>query len=206
MGEGFTLVVPERIHLSPIKEISMRLVSSRTSRAASLAAMPVVVLLSSACGDQPGATAPVAVRSVEVSAQPVSNSISTDPITDIVAAVTAAWTAKDASAYAAPYAADVQAVSPRGDLLAGRDVFRAQHVFLFGGPFAGSTQTIAVRDVRFLTGTIAIVAQDVTLTGYAFLPPGLPSSGGVVRTRVTWVVEKRAGQWEIVFQQMTPAL
>ena len=184
----------------------MRLVSSRTSRAASVAAMPLVVLLSSACGDRPDATAPIGVRSVEVSANPVSNSISTDPITDLVAAVTAAWTAKDASAYAAPYAADVQAVSPRGDLLAGRDVFRAQHVFLFAGPFAGSTQTIAVRDVRFLTGTIAIVAQDVTLTGYAFLPPGLPSTGGVVRTRVTWVVEKRGGEWEIVFQQMTPIL
>lgn len=184
----------------------MRLVSAGTLRAASIAAMPFVALLSSACGDQPNATAPIAVRPVEVSAQPASSNISTDPIMDLVAAVTAAWTAKDASAYAAPYAADVQAVSPRGDLLAGRDVFRAQHVFLFGGPFAGSTQTIAVRDIRFLTGTIAIVAQDVTLTGYAFLPPGLPSSGGVVRTRVTWVVEKRGGEWEIVFQQMTPIL
>ena len=184
----------------------MRLMSARTSRAASIAAMPLVALLSSACGDQPDATAPIGVRSVEVSAQPISNSISTDPITEIVTAVTAAWTAKDASAYAAPYAADVQAVSPRGDLLTGREAFRAQHVFLFGGPFAGSTQTIEVRDIQFLTGTIAIVYQDVSLTGYAFLPPGLPSSGGVVRTRVTWVVEKRGGSWEIVFQQMTPRL
>ena len=121
-------------------------------------------------------------------------------------AVTAAWAAKDAVAYAAPYAQDMQGVSPRGDLLDGRDTFRAQHVLLFGGPFAGSTQTIEVRDIRFLTGTIAIVQQDVALTGYAFLPPGLPSSGGVVRTRVTWVVEKRGGSWEIVFQQMTPRL
>jgi len=141
-----------------------------------------------------------------VSAKSPSSSISTEPILDIVSAVTAAWAAKDAAAYAAPYAADVQAVSPRGDLLAGRDVFRAQHVFLFGGPFAGSTQTIAVRDIHFLTGTIAIVHQDVSLTAYASLPPGLPSSGGVVRTRVTWVVEKRGGSWEIVFQQMTPQL
>ena len=87
-----------------------------------------------------------------------------------------------------------------------RDAFRAQHAFLFAGPFAGSTQTIEVRDIQFLTGTIAIVYQDVSLTGYASLPPGLPSSGGVVRTRVTWVVEKRGGSWEIVFQQMTPRL
>jgi uncharacterized protein (TIGR02246 family) len=195
----------DEIHLSPIKEVSMRLECAGTLRAASFAAMPLVALLSSACGDQPHATAPIGVRPVEVSAQPLS-SISTDPITDIVTAVTAAWAAKDAAAYAAPYAADVQAVSPRGDLIAGRDTFRAQHVFLFGGPFAGSTQTIAVRDIQFLTGTIAIVYQDVSLTGYAFLPPGLPSSGGVVSTRVTWVVEKRGGNWEIVFQQMTPRI
>jgi len=183
----------------------MRLLSAGTLRTVSFAAIPLVAVLSSACGDQPNATAPIGGRPVEVSAQPLS-SISTDPIMDIVTAVTAAWAAKDAAAYAAPYAADVQMVSPRGDLIAGRDALRAQHVFLFGGPFAGSTQTITVRDIQFLTGTIAIVYQDVSLTGYAFLPPGLPSSGGVVQTRVTWVVEKRGGSWEIVFQQMTPRL
>jgi uncharacterized protein (TIGR02246 family) len=186
----------------------MRLMSTRTSRSANLTAMPLVavVLLISACGEPSDATAPVGAEPVQAFAQPGSSSISTDPITDIVTAVTAAWAAKDASAYAAPYAEDLRAVGPTGTVLDGRDAFRAQHVFLFNGPFAGSTQTIQVRDVRFLTGTIAIVAQDVTLTGYAFLPPGLPSSGGVVRTRVTWVVEKREGRWEITFQQMTPLL
>ena len=184
----------------------MRLVSTRTSRAASVAAMPLLALLSSACSDRPDATGPIGVRPVEVSVQPVSKSISTDPILEIVSAVTAAWAAKDAAAYAAPYAEDVQAISPVGSLLTGRDAFRAQHVFLFNGPFVGSTQTIELRDIQFLTGTIAIVYQDVSLTGYAFLPPGLPSSGGVVRNRVTWVVEKRGGSWQIVFQQMTPRL
>jgi len=186
----------------------MRLMSARTSRAASLAAMPLVAvaLVSSACSDRSNVAAPPGVRSVQVPAQPHSSSIPTDPIGDIVSAVTAAWTAKDASAYAAAYAEDLQAISPLGSLLTGRDAFRAQHVFLFNGPFVGSTQTIEVRDIQFLTGTIAIVHQDVTLTGYAFLPPGLPASGGVVRNRVTWVVEKRGGRWEIVFQQMTPRL
>jgi uncharacterized protein (TIGR02246 family) len=129
-----------------------------------------------------------------------------DDLTAIVDAVTAAWTAKDAAAYAAPYAPDVQVVSPLGGLLNGRAGFAAQHVFLFNGPFAGSTQTITIRDIVFLTGTVALVLQDVSLTGYAFLPPGLPSSGGVVRNRVAWVVQKRDGNWEIVYQQMTPQL
>jgi uncharacterized protein (TIGR02246 family) len=185
----------------------MRLVSAGNLRAVRLAAMPVVVLaLSSSACDRSDATAPIAVQAAGVSTPVVSGSISTDPILDIVSGVTAAWAAKDASAYAAAYAEDLQAIGPTGVAQSGREAFRAQHVFLFNGPFAGSTQTIEVRDIQFLTGTIAIVYQDVSLTGYASLPPGLPSSGGVVRTRVTWVVEKRGGRWEIVFQQMTPRL
>ena len=185
----------------------MRLVSAGNLRAAGVAAMPFVALalLTAGCSDRPDATAPFGIQSAKVAARS-SNSIPTDPILDIASAATAAWAAKDASAYAAVYAENVKAVSPTGILLSGRDAFRAQHVFLFNGPFAGSTQTIEIGDIQFLTGTIAIVQQDVSLTGYAFLPPGLPSSGGVVRTRVTWVVEKRGGRWEIVFQQMTPRL
>jgi uncharacterized protein (TIGR02246 family) len=177
-------------------------------RAASLAAMPLVavVLLSSACADQSEVIAPVTARPGDEAVRGAATSISTDPIMEIVAVATAAWTAKDVSAYAASYAEDAQMIGPTGTLLDGRDAFRAQHVFLFSGPFAGSTQTIEVRDIQFLTGTIAVVYQDVSLTGYAFLPPGLPSAGGVVRTRVTWVVEKRRGRWEIVSQQMTPRL
>jgi uncharacterized protein (TIGR02246 family) len=193
--------------LSPIMEgFSMRPMSTRTSRAATFAAMPLVALFGLACSDRPNTAEPIAGRAVEASAQRLSNSIPTDPILDIVQAVTAAWTAKDAAAYTAPYATDVQVINPLGAVSIGRDALRAQHAFLFGGPFAGSTQTIDIRDIQFLTGTIAMVHQDVSLTGYAFLPPGLPSSGGVVRTRVTWVVEKRGGDWEIVFQQMTPRL
>jgi uncharacterized protein (TIGR02246 family) len=204
MGKRFT--PSNDIQLSLVTEVSMQLTPAGTLRTASFTAitMTAVALLSSACRDG-ASTAPVDARWVDVSA-PALASIPTDPIREIVTAVTAAWTAKDAAAYAAPYAVDIQIVSPVGSLLVGREAVRAQHAFLFNGPFAGSTQTIEVRDIQFLTGTIAIVYQDVSLTGYAFLPPGLPSSGGVVRTRVTWVVEKRGGSWEIVFQQMTPRL
>jgi uncharacterized protein (TIGR02246 family) len=177
-----------------------------TLRAASLAAIPAVLLvLSTACGEASDTTGPLAAHPPEA---PQANlgAIPTDPILDIVSAVTAAWTAKDAAAYAAPYAVDLQFINPLGALISGRDAFRAQHVFLFNGPFAGSTLTLVVRDIQFLTGTIAIVYLDGSLTGYAFLPPGLPSSGGVQRTRNTWVVEKRGGEWQIVFQQLTSQL
>jgi uncharacterized protein (TIGR02246 family) len=154
--------------------------SAGTLRLASVAAMPLMALtlVSSACGDRNDPASPPASRAAGFAAQALPEAIPTDPILDIVEAVTAAWTAKDPAAYAAPYAVDAQLISPVGSILSGREGVRAQHAFLFAGPFAGSTQTIEVRGIQFLTGTIAIVYQDVTLTGYAFLPPGLPSSGG----------------------------
>ena len=182
--------------------------TSVTLRAVSRAAMLVLPLLSlgTACDEASDAVAPTRLFAAEPQASLGSHRAAIDDIHDLVTAATAAWSAKDATAYAALYATDVELVSPPGGLLSGREAVRAQHVFLFNGPFAGSTQTIAIRDIRFLTGTIAIVTQDVSLTGYAFLPPGLPSSNGVVRNRVTWVVVKRGGDWSIVFQQMTPQL
>jgi len=175
-------------------------------RAVSLAALPALLLaISAACNDESDATGPVAGRETETTAVDFG-AIPTDPILDIVSALTQAWAAKDAAAYVAPYAPDLQFINPLGALIVGQEAFRAQHAFLFSGPFAGSTLTLVVRDIQFLTGTIAIVYLDTALSGYAFLPPGLPSSGGVQRNRGTWVVEKRGGEWQIVFQQYTPQL
>ena len=179
-----------------------------TLGSAGVAAMPLMMaLVISACD---GTSEPIGsdavYRPAGELARPSQSAIPTEPILDVVNGVTAAWTAHDPAAYASFYAADMTLINPRGAVIAGRDAFRAQHAFLFSGPFAGSTQTITVRDIQFLSGTIAIVYQDVALTGYAFLLPGLVAVDGVVRTNVTWVVEKRAGRWEIVMQQMTQRL
>jgi uncharacterized protein (TIGR02246 family) len=189
-----------------IKEVLMRRHVLSALRAASLATIPAVLLVvSTGCSDESDPTGPLSGHQIPA-AQANLGAIPRDPILDIVSALTAAWAAKDAAAYAAPYAADLQFINPLGAVISGRDAFRAQHVLLFNGPFAGSTLTLVVRDIQFLTGTIAIVYLDGSLTGYAFLPPGLPSSGGVQRTRNTWVVEKRDGEWQIVLQQYTPQL
>ena len=184
----------------------MRRPASSNSRGPSRAAMLLLALPLFACDGGTEALAPDRLIDIAPQADYTAIPGDRDAIMSLVSTATAAWTAKDAAAYAAIYAADVQVVSPIGGLLTGRDGFRAQHVFLFNGPFAGSTQTISVRDIVFLTGTIALVMQDVSLMGYAFLPPNLPASNGVVRNRVTWVVVKRGPSWEIVFQQMTPQL
>lgn len=166
--------------------------------------VPLVVLVAGCGEDRVASTAPAALphsASTSIGAAPSQS----DAIADLVAIATAAWAAKDAAAYASIYSEDAQVINPIGGYLSGREGVRQGHVFLFNGPFAGSTQTISVRSVQFLTGTIAIVDQNVALTGYAFLPPnGLRATEpGVVRTIVRWVVMKREGNWEIVAQQMT---
>lgn len=185
----------------------MRSIFPITLRAASVAALPVLLLLGgTGCADDSDATGPVAAAQAPA---PQTNfgAVPTGGIQDLVDGRIAAWAAKDAAAYAEGFATDLRFINPLGALFAGRDAFRALHVGLFNGPFAGSTLGLAVRDIQFLTGTVAIVYLDLSITGYAFLPPGTPSpSDGVARARVTWVVEKAASKWQIVFMQNTNQL
>lgn len=131
-----------------------------------------------------------------------------DDVLALVDAQTAAWAAKDGVAYGATYSEGAELINPVGGLLMGRTAIANQHVFLFNplnGPFRNSTSSPTVRDITFITGTVALVKLDVTLTGYSALPPGLPAyQPGVVRVRVTWVAVKQRGHWLIDFQQMTP--
>jgi uncharacterized protein (TIGR02246 family) len=174
----------------------------RVSHRGMVPVLLALAALAAACGDATAtSTGPLATGAFAAIG---ASSSQTDMVAELVAAETAAWTAKDATAYAAAYAEDVVLIGPTAAILRGRDAVRAQHAFLFNGPFAGSTQTITVTRVQFLTGTIAIVDQSVALTGYAFLPGVLrETEPGVVRTIVRWVIEKRSGTWEIIAQQMT---
>ena len=123
----------------------------------------------------------------------------------LVDAQAEAWRAKDAAVFAATYTDDATFINPLGWVDTGRDAIHGSHAFLFGGPFAGTTETQTIMMIRPLTGTIAIVHLDSELTGYAELLPGLiETRPGVVGTRKTWVVEKRRGKGEIATQHMAP--
>ena len=181
----------------------------RVHHFARLSAVGVVVIpailltVSASCSDQSDPTGPAAARAAHAADLTVS-AVPTDAILEIVNAMNAAWVAKDAAGYAASVADDAQIITPVGGLLTGRAAFQAQHVFLFNGPLAGTSNVITVRDIEFLTGTIAIVYLDMLLSDFMAPPPGLPVRDGVVRNRATWVVQKRGGEWEIVMQQTTP--
>lgn len=123
----------------------------------------------------------------------------------LVAAYEAAWASDDAAAFAALFAEDAQVILAAGALRSGRPAIEAYFAGLFAGPFQPSTRSLVIRHVQFLTGTIAIVDIDTELTGYTALPPGLrDTEPGVFRTIERWVLQKRAGEWQIVAMQRTP--
>lgn len=168
------------------------------------------ILLTTACTDTADTLGPAQARAPG-SHGALASAVASgqrEAVLDLIDAQAAAWAAKDGVAYGATYTEDAEVINPVGGLLSGRAFIASQHVFLFNpvnGPFRASTSSWSLRDLVFLTGTTALVKLDVTLTGYSMLPPGLPAvQPGVVRTRVTWVAEKRDGEWLIMHQQMTP--
>jgi uncharacterized protein (TIGR02246 family) len=167
----------------------------------------LLALLASACSDpsKPTALASAEAPDAQYSALAVNPPGQVAHIEALVGAATAAWAAKDAAAYAATYTEDAHFIGPIGNLIVGREALRVQHVFLFSAIFSQSTQTLEIRRIEFLTGTIAIVELNSALTGYFALPPGLrETEPGIVRNVVRWVVVKHRGEWLILGQQMTP--
>jgi uncharacterized protein (TIGR02246 family) len=167
----------------------------------------LLALLASACSDpsKPTALASAEAPDAQYAALAVNPPGQVGHIEALVAAAMAAWTAKDAAAYAATYTEDVHFIGPTAVVVVGREALRLQHVFLFSTVFSQSTQTLEIRRIEFLTGTIAIVELNAALTGYLGLPPGLrEAEPGIVRNVVRWVVVKHRGEWLVHGQQMTP--
>ena len=111
-----------------------------------------------------------------------------------------AFNAKNAENYGLLYAEEADFETPNGLVFEGRAAIVARHAFLMAGPFGPATIAAELRDVQFLTGTIAIVDVFTTLTGLAGPPPpgAVVEPDGAVRSRSRWVAEKRRGEWTIL--------
>jgi uncharacterized protein (TIGR02246 family) len=166
----------------------------------------LLALFAAGCSDTPTTFLSADVAGVSETRMGTNPPGQVGHIEALASALSAAWAAKDATAYAAPFAEDVEFIGPTAVILSGREAIRVAHTYLFGpGPFRQSTQTLEIRRIEFLTGTIAVVDLTSTLTGFLGLPPGLrETEPGVVRNIVRWVVVKHQGEWLIHGQQMTP--
>src|SRR5918994_1718340 len=153
------------------------------------------------CTDKPEVTAvdSEAGSPVGVEASLGATTALNQGIASLINAWDEAWNTGDATAYARNYTVNGELVNPLGGILDGREAIRTQHEFLFDGPFAGSTSTSEVRRTVYLGQDVRMVDLDVTLTGYAGLPPGLPEvEPGVIRTRIKLIVVRREPGWKIL--------
>jgi uncharacterized protein (TIGR02246 family) len=119
-------------------------------------------------------------------------------IRNIVQEEVASWNSGDAAGYSRHFAADGIFVNIRGEYRAGVQAFTQQHVFLFNGPFHGSTLKQDVVSLRFVRPDVAVVEVLTSVTGIQNLPPGTNTDNkGRLRTRLLQVMVKDGGEWKI---------
>jgi hypothetical protein len=163
----------------------------------------LVILAGAACNDKPLATSPGAAPSdalLSVSGSPRDHAA----LEQIVSTLDQAWTAGDAVTYAGQYAG-ARWIGPTGLTLTDPNAIRGLYTGLFTvTAFAGTTRQSIIRNITFLTGTIAVLEIDARVTGFSTLPPGItPWQTGTIRAIERNVVIKRGGEWQIVMHQAT---
>jgi uncharacterized protein (TIGR02246 family) len=111
-----------------------------------------------------------------------------------------AWEAGDAGAMVANYTVDATAILP-GSLRDSREVIRENMALAFEGPLKGSSTYNKQLSLRFVGRDAAIVVSE---SGILFAgETEVPDTGKV---NVTWVFEKRDGQWLIAAYHNSPML
>ena len=95
----------------------------------------------------------------------------------------------DAVTYAAQYGNVTDWVGPDGTVLNNSADITALYTFLFT-IFAGTTRTSEIRNLTFISGTVAVLDIETVVAG-------------VGQARERNVLIKRAGEWRIVLHQQT---
>jgi uncharacterized protein (TIGR02246 family) len=111
-----------------------------------------------------------------------------------------AWAAGDAAGMVANYAADATAIMT-GSLRDSREVVRENMARAFEGPLKGTSTYNKQLNLRFVGRDAAIVISE---SGILF--PGQTEVPDTGKVNVTWVFEKRDGQWLIVAYHNSPVL
>ena len=93
-------------------------------------------------------------------------------IQQIVTTFDVAWTAGDAVTYAGQYAG-AEWVGPTGTVLTDPAAITGLYSFLFAVALQGTVRQSTIRNLTFLTGTIAVLDIDAVVTGAALPPLGL---------------------------------
>ena len=128
-------------------------------------------------------------------------------IVRVLAGLDSAWQAGNAARWVAHYAPDAEFagfINISGLRMSDPGTLQARLAQIFGGIFRGSRHVGTLRQLRFVNADVAIADEDIEITGFTGLPPGIsPTAPGVLRTRMRHVLVRRAGEWLIVASQNT---
>jgi hypothetical protein len=158
------------------------------SKSMNIGAIVLAMIFASACNDEPlsvggGEMAPAAQASVTGSPGDA------EAIQQIVTTFDQAW-GSDPVTYAAQYGSVIDWVGPNGNVLNDPAAITALYTFLFTNVFPGTTRVSTIRNLTFLSGTIAVLDIDTQVIGFA---------GALEKN----ILVKRAGEWRIVLHQQT---
>jgi uncharacterized protein (TIGR02246 family) len=171
-------------------------------------ALTLLAIAAAACEDEPLSPAGDGSQTEGVTVEATVRGSPRDrqAIQDIVHTFDDAWTAGDAVRYAAQYANADDWVGPDGSVLTDPAAITALYTALFGFVFPNTTRQSTIRELTFLTGTIAVLDIDTRVTGFGSLPPGIvPWQPGILRALEKNILIKRDGEWRIVRHQQTLA-
>jgi uncharacterized protein (TIGR02246 family) len=118
-----------------------------------------------------------------------------------------AWNVGDSSGFGSAFTEDADFINILGQAFHGREAITQVHNMILNGPSKGSHATVTIHQFRQLTPDVVLVEAMYEVTGYKSLPPGItPTSEGVLKTRVKYVLIKRDEAWQIVAAQNTAIL
>jgi uncharacterized protein (TIGR02246 family) len=169
-----------------------------------------IVLLLASAGCAPACPPPSIPAAPTLAAAPSTTPAGVDDaaLAALVVQQTETWNRHDAAAWIAPFESDAEFINILGMLLSGREQIEKRHAELFQGIFSHSTVAITLRKVTRLGTDAALIDTVYELRGYDRLPPGIRATDpdGTLRTRMRYVVVRKADAWRVVSVQNTAIL
>jgi hypothetical protein len=157
------------------------------SKSWKIGAIVLAMTFASGCDNEPVAVAQMAAP--EPQASVTGSPRDAEAIQQILTTFDQTW-GSDPVTYAAQYGSIIDWVGPSGNIIKDPAALTVLYTNLFTGFFAGTTRVSTIRNLTFLTGTVAVLDIDAEIVGIA-------------RSREKNVIVKRAGEWRILLHQQT---
>jgi hypothetical protein len=157
------------------------------SKSWKIGAIVLAMTFASGCNEEPVAVAHVTAPEAEASV--TGSPRDAEAIQQILTTFDETW-GSDPVTYAAQYGSIIDWVGPTGVIIKDPAALTVLYTNLFTGFFAGTTRVSTIRNLTFLTGTVAVLDIDAEILGLA-------------RGAEKNVIVKRAGEWRILMHQAT---